>query len=173
MVPGQTVPNMVLARVGANGMISIYNNAGSTDVIVDVLGCFDGNASGRYVALSPRRVLDTREGLGAPLAAVGQTPLEVTLLGSGGVPSHGVSGVMLNVTAVSPTANTFVTVYPGGSERADGLEPERLGRQGDPEHGAGPCRAGGHGADVQQRRRRRPRRRRGGVLHRLTLADAR
>ena len=117
MVPGQTVPNMVLTRVGANGMVSIFNNTGATDVVVDVLGCFDGDASGRYVALSPRRVLDTRDGLGAPLAPVGQTPLEVMLLGRGGVPSGGVSGVMLNVTAVAPTANTFVTVFPSGTER--------------------------------------------------------
>jgi len=117
MIPGQTVPNMVLARVGANGKVSIYNNTGSTDVVVDVLGCFDGDASGRYVALSPRRVLDTREGLGAPLAKVGQTPLPLMLLGKGGVPSSGVSGVMLNVTAVAPTANTFITVYPGGTDR--------------------------------------------------------
>ena len=98
-------------------MVSIYNNTGSTDVVVDVLGCFDGDATGRYVSLSPRRVLDTREGLGAPLARVGQTPLEVTLLGKAGVPSGGVSGVMLNVTAVAPTDNTYVTVYPGGSDR--------------------------------------------------------
>ena len=117
MIPGQTVPNLVLARVGANGKVSIYNNTGSTDVVVDVLGCFDSNASGRYVALSPRRILDTREGLGAPLAKVGQTPLPLTLLGKGGVPSSGVSGVMLNVTAVAPTANTFITVYPGGTGR--------------------------------------------------------
>jgi hypothetical protein len=117
MVPGQTVPNMVLTRVGANGKISIFNNTGSTDVVIDVLGAFHPNASGRYVALSPRRVLDTREGLGAPLAKVGQAPLEVTLGGKGGVPSNGVSGVMLNVTAVSPTASTYITVYPGGSDR--------------------------------------------------------
>ena len=117
MVPGQTVPNMVLTRVGANGMVSIYNNSGSTDVVVDVLGCFDADAAGRYVALSPRRVLDTRDGLGAPLAQVGQTPLEVTLLGRGGVPTSGVSGVMLNVTAVTPTRDTYVTVYPGGGDR--------------------------------------------------------
>jgi hypothetical protein len=117
MIPGQTVPNMVLARVGANGKVSIYNNTGSTDVVVDVLGCFDSDASGRYVALSPRRVLDTRDGLGAPLAKVGQTPLPLMLLGKGGVPSSGVSGVMLNVTAVAPTANTFITVYPGGTDR--------------------------------------------------------
>jgi hypothetical protein len=117
MVPGQTVPNMVLARVGHNGMVSIYNNTGSTDVVVDVMGCFDGDANGRYVALSPRRVLDTRDGFGAPLAPVGQTPLELRLLGQVGIPSSGVSGVMMNVTAVAPTANTFVTVYPGGSAR--------------------------------------------------------
>ncbi|HEX3087089.1 MAG TPA: DUF1501 domain-containing protein [Ilumatobacteraceae bacterium] len=116
MAPGQTVPNMVLTRVGANGMVSIYNNAGATDIIVDVLGCFDGDSSGRYVALTPRRVLDTRDGTGAPQGPVGQAPLEVTLLGRGGVPSDGVSGVMLNVTAVAPTGNTYVTVYPGGSD---------------------------------------------------------
>jgi uncharacterized protein (DUF1501 family) len=117
MVPGQTVPNMVLARVGSNGMVSIYNNTGATHVVIDVLGCFDGNAGGRYVALSPRRVLDTRDGTGAPAAKVGQAPLPVTLLGRGGVPSSGVSGVMLNVTAVAPSANTFVTVYPSDSDR--------------------------------------------------------
>ena len=119
MIAGQTVPNMILARVGSNGKISIFNNAGSTDVIVDVLGCFSTAASGRYVALTPSRVLDTRNGIGAPLARIGQTPLEVTLRGGGGVPASGASGVMLNITAVAPTADTFVTVYPGGSERPE------------------------------------------------------
>ncbi len=116
MAAGQTVPNMVLARLGSNGKISIFNNAGATHVIVDVLGCFDTDASGRYVALNPSRVLDTRSGLGAPLARVGQTPIEVTLLGRGGVPVESVAGVMLNVTAVMPTAATYVTVYPGSSD---------------------------------------------------------
>jgi len=115
MVAGQTVPNMVLCSVGANGKVSIFNSAGSTDVIVDVLGCFSTDASGRYVALAPTRVLDTRSGLRAPLAKVGQSPIAVALLGAGGIPDDSVSGVMLNVTAVAPTANTYVTVYPGGS----------------------------------------------------------
>ena len=117
MVAGQTVPNMVLCRVGTNGKVSIFNSAGSTDVIVDVLGCFSTEATGRYIALTPNRVLDTRSGLRAPLAKVGQSPIEVALLGAGGVPDDSVSGVMLNLTAVAPTANTFVTVYPGGSTR--------------------------------------------------------
>ena len=115
MAAGHTVPNMVLCGVGANGMVSIFNSAGSTDVIVDVLGSFSADATGRYIALTPTRVLDTRTGLGAPLATIGQSPLAITLLGAGGVPHDSVSGVMLNVTAVTPTANTFVTVYPGGN----------------------------------------------------------
>ena len=37
---GGAVPNTVIAKVGAGGKVSIYNFAGSTDVIVDVQGWF-------------------------------------------------------------------------------------------------------------------------------------
>jgi hypothetical protein len=37
-VGGQTVPNMVIARVGDGGQVAITNPLGSTHVIVDVLG---------------------------------------------------------------------------------------------------------------------------------------
>ncbi|HET9656026.1 MAG TPA: hypothetical protein VFP72_11770, partial [Kineosporiaceae bacterium] len=37
---GQTVPNLVIAKVGAGGWISIYNRLGNTHVIVDVMGWF-------------------------------------------------------------------------------------------------------------------------------------
>ncbi len=36
--PGQTVPNMVVVMLGRTGKVDLYNSAGSTDVIVDVLG---------------------------------------------------------------------------------------------------------------------------------------
>jgi len=39
-VPGQIVPNMVIAEVGADGKLSIANSAGSTPVVVDVVGWF-------------------------------------------------------------------------------------------------------------------------------------
>src|SRR4051794_36124566 len=39
-IPAQTIPNMVLVSVGAGGQVAFYNSAGSTDVIVDVLGWF-------------------------------------------------------------------------------------------------------------------------------------
>ena len=38
--PGQTVPNLVIAQVGTNGQVSIYNAAGSTQLIADVAGWF-------------------------------------------------------------------------------------------------------------------------------------
>ena len=37
---GRTVPNMVVATVGTGGQIDVANYAGSTDVLVDVVGWF-------------------------------------------------------------------------------------------------------------------------------------
>jgi hypothetical protein len=37
---GQTVPNMVVVKVGADGKINLYNAGGSTDVVVDVMGWY-------------------------------------------------------------------------------------------------------------------------------------
>ena len=39
-VRGQTIANLVVAKVGADGEVSIYNAAGSTHVIADVAGWF-------------------------------------------------------------------------------------------------------------------------------------
>jgi hypothetical protein len=39
---GQTIPNLVVVRVGANGKLDIYNAAGTTDVIADVVGWYGG-----------------------------------------------------------------------------------------------------------------------------------
>ena len=39
-VPGQTVPNLVIVGIGSNGKVSLYNNAGSVDLIADVVGWF-------------------------------------------------------------------------------------------------------------------------------------
>ncbi|TAL13674.1 MAG: hypothetical protein EPN99_15085 [Frankiales bacterium] len=69
----------------------------------------------RFVPLPPTRVLDTREGKGAPKAIVppkGSVVLQVT--GAGGVPATGVRAVVLNVTLTSATGPGFVQVYPTG-----------------------------------------------------------
>ena len=49
---------MVIAKVGTNGQISIYNLAGTTDVIIDIVGYYPTGSG--YTALTPARLADTR-----------------------------------------------------------------------------------------------------------------
>jgi hypothetical protein len=39
-ITGQTVPNLVVVKLGAGGAIDLYNAFGTTDVIVDVVGWY-------------------------------------------------------------------------------------------------------------------------------------
>ena len=117
MAPGQSIPNMVLARIGAGGKVSIFNAAGSTHVVVDVLGAFCPGATARFVPVSPQRALDTRDGIGAPRRRVSQGDVPVALAGRCGVPATGGTAVLMNVTVVLPSEGTYVTVFPSGRGR--------------------------------------------------------
>ena len=121
-LPNQTVPNLVVAKVGADGKVAVYNNAGSSHVIFDVVGWYGAAGApsgGRYNALAPARVLDTRTGTGgdfrSPVMAGGT--ISATVTGVGGVPATGVSAVVLNTTVSQPTAQSFLTVFPSGTAR--------------------------------------------------------
>jgi hypothetical protein len=78
-----------------------------------------GMAGGTFVPLSPRRVLDTRSAIGVagttPIGPNGTVRLQVN--GVAGVPSSSVTAVVMNVTAVSPTVASFLTVFPDGAAR--------------------------------------------------------
>ncbi len=121
-VAGQTVPNLVIAPVGAGGVVDIFNDAhgGSVQIVADVSGWFaaapSGPAAGGLGTLTPARILDTRNGTGGTTGPVapGQT-VHLSVLSAGGVPSSGVGAVVLNVTATAPTAPGFLTVYPAGA----------------------------------------------------------
>ena len=57
------MPNLVTATVGANGQVTIFNFAGSTHVLFDVVGWYSDVGTtygGTFVGVSPTRVLDTR-----------------------------------------------------------------------------------------------------------------
>jgi hypothetical protein len=109
-VAGDVVPNLVTVGVGTGGEVSIFNFAGSTHVVVDIMGWFD-NAGGFAPLGTPSRLLDTREGTCGYTLGPGETrTLQVTT-------SASVSAVTLNVTAVSPTAGSYITVWPAGSPR--------------------------------------------------------
>ena len=119
-VAGQTTPNLTIARVGDGGKVSLYNFAGDTHLIADVVGWFPATSS--YTSLQPGRLLDTRpggstvDGVSAGGGALGpDSAMELTVVGRGGVPAAGVGAVVLNITATQPTAPGYVTVYPSGA----------------------------------------------------------
>lgn len=118
--PGQTVPNLVTVKTGANGRVNIFNSTGSTSVIADVMGYYTDirpATGGSFTAVTPARILDTRDGTGRG-GAVGPVPqggaINVPVTGIGGVPPSGVTGVALNVTVDQPTGSGFLTVWPTG-----------------------------------------------------------
>ncbi len=113
-VAGQTVPNLVTVKVGANGRVNLYNSEGFTHLVADVVGYYTATqpaGAGRFTAVTPGRVLDTRNGSG-PVGAGVSIPVKVT--GLADVPAAGVSGVALNVTVDQPTAPGYLTVWPTG-----------------------------------------------------------
>lgn len=121
---GQTIPNLVIVKVGTGGDVSLYTSAsaGSTDVIADVVGYFTDTAA--LTALVPGRILDTRVGqttVDGEFAGIGavaaHTQLDLTVAGRDTVPATGVGAVILNVTATNPTAAGFITVWPTDAAR--------------------------------------------------------
>lgn len=120
-VTGQTVPNMVVTGLGADGSFSVFNSAGSTAVVVDVVGWYPVDLG--YHPLTPARLLDTRSGPAyptvdgrfqgtGPIASRGT--LALTVAGRGGVPVDAGS-VVLNVTATNPSVPGYLTVHPTGT----------------------------------------------------------
>jgi hypothetical protein len=112
-VPGLTVANLVVMPVGTNGQVTLRNSHGSSHAVVDVIGYFRAGAGARYVALDPpTRDLDTRLGNGRRLGPLGPGvthSLEVARYF--GVPARA-TAVLLSVTAVFPTAEGWLTIYP-------------------------------------------------------------
>ncbi len=135
---GQIKPNMVIVPVGADGSVHIYNNSGTTAVVVDVAGYLiddrpvDSRA-GRVVPLTtPYRVFDTRE---AQWGAVALGPGQaedwsfadfVGSVNNGGVPVGAQMAVIGNLTSASLTrqyaavpVSSFLTVYPSDVGRPE------------------------------------------------------
>jgi Right handed beta helix region len=113
----QTVPNLVTVQL-AGGVIRFHNaSSGTVQVIADLEGYYGAGGSG-FKPLSPVRVLDTRNGTGAPaatpVAAHGRLVLDL----SGKLPA-GAAAAVLNVTVTAPATAGFLTAYPDGQPVPD------------------------------------------------------
>jgi subtilisin family serine protease len=91
---------------------------GSTTTRTALFNLYVASPEGSYFPLAPTRILDTREGNGAPTGPLGSNQtLHLQVTGRGGVPTTGVSTVVLNVTVTGPTSAGFLTVFPAGVAR--------------------------------------------------------
>jgi len=115
---GETVPNLVTVQV-KNGEVSFHNSSGgSVEVIADLEGFYGPGLDG-YQPLTPKRVLDTRNGIGAHNNGVRGS------IAAGGVLRENLVGwvpasaeaVVLNVTVTQPQRNGNLTLYPDGKAK--------------------------------------------------------
>jgi hypothetical protein len=124
---GEVVANAAVIPVDAQGRIQVLTNT-TAHVVIDVIGRFElapGPVSdGRFVPLTPDRAIDTREPAAPgtnPYTETGPQPninvVSTMMRGANGVPSSGVSAVVLTVTALAGSIGSggFVTAVPGGA----------------------------------------------------------
>jgi hypothetical protein len=123
LTAGETTANLVTVALGSAEAVTIYNHAGTVNVVADLEGWYSPPGSGPaglYNPVAPARITDTRTlsgepNSGHPLQSGGTLSVQVT--GVGGIPTSGAAAVAMNVTAVSPTASGYVTAYPSGSSQ--------------------------------------------------------
>lgn len=109
---GETRANAATVALGPDRVLRVYNNAGSTNVIVDLSGYYAPNTGTGFTASNPSpRVLDTRASGGA----LGAGTTRVVDL-SAHVPENA-TAVTFNLTGASATASTFVSAWPSGTAR--------------------------------------------------------
>jgi hypothetical protein len=144
---GQTIANAVTVPIGLNGAITLYSQSG-THLVLDITGFFvpvtEPTSAGRYVQVSPTRILDTRPA--TRLNYVGDempdahSSVVVQVTGRGPVPAVystlprvplGVRSLVLNVTATNAAAPGYVQIAPGRQlfqGTSSSLNVERVGQ---------------------------------------------
>ncbi|MCU1346593.1 MAG: hypothetical protein JWL70_2859 [Acidimicrobiia bacterium] len=123
----QVAPNLVVVPATADGRLCLETDT-TVDLVVDLEGWFGAAGTG-FTPIAPARRFDSRYGPDPRPArgrvAAGET-VTLALAGSAGV-SPSARSVLLNLTAVSPAADGFITAYPCDQPRplASNLNPSR------------------------------------------------
>ena len=118
--PGHTVSNAVIVPARSLGpntaaFALINASAGSVHVVVDLVGWYDDLtlADGlRFHVVTSTRIVDSRVGTGVA-SALGPGQQRAVALPAG-LGTANTAAVVMNVTAVSPSAATFVSLWPDG-----------------------------------------------------------
>ena len=106
--------NTAVVQPGADGKITLYNSAGSTNFNVDVQGYFtdtsDGTAPGGFVAIDPERAVSTGAGTGVAQAGSlkGGTTTTIDIASSSQIPA--------DAAAVFANVRFYQSTYDGGAK---------------------------------------------------------
>jgi hypothetical protein len=117
-VAGQTIANLAITRLGANGALCVYTSA-AADIIVDTTSVTGNGVDATF----PARLLETRRGLstvdgrsnGIGRVAAGSTTT-VPIAGRGNIPANA-TAVAANLAIVNPSSSGWATAYPCGQTR--------------------------------------------------------
>jgi hypothetical protein len=113
-VANDTVANAVTTPLDGSGDLCVFASA-AADLVVDISGYYSDAASGRYMPIVPKRLMDSRTGIGTATRLAGGQTVELPVVGGAtGIPTTA-TAVALNVTGVLPSANGFVTAFPCGT----------------------------------------------------------
>jgi hypothetical protein len=117
---GQTIANLVMVPIGADGSVTLYAQH-ATHLVVDIEGYVTGPGSatsgdGLFVPLAPFRAVDTRDKTNTPVPGPLARSGSVTVrpLGRGGLPGNGVAALAMNVTLTRSLAPGYLQVYASG-----------------------------------------------------------
>lgn len=120
--PGRTQTNSVIVPVG-NGNIC-FRSSTAVDIVVDLNGWLTTTSDVGLQPMRSQRLVDTRTGQGGNVRLHAGQTIKVPVVDSGSP----ATAVALNVTAVVPSAEGFVTVWPCGvaQPNVSNLNPEPL-----------------------------------------------
>ncbi|HEY3549346.1 MAG TPA: hypothetical protein VGK17_25025 [Propionicimonas sp.] len=108
---GWDIPNLAVVPLGADGAITLYNDQGTTDLVVDVVGWFVVGSGAFFQATTPERAVGS--GLQGPGETRVFTPESAELTA---VPDTAVA-LALNITTSGPTVPSYLTTYQSGTQR--------------------------------------------------------
>jgi hypothetical protein len=130
LAPGAVQANRVMVALGPstsggpNDALCAYNPAGTINVLIDANGWYGSSTAPatpvgyQYQAVAPTRICDTRvTTTSCSQGAIGPASSRLTpVAGDADIPAAGsattVVAIVANLTAVVPTAATYLTLYP-------------------------------------------------------------
>jgi hypothetical protein len=112
---GQTIPNLVIMKLGPGQAVQFATNQGATHLVVDVVGYFDPTHGDRFHPTEPTRAIDSRKGVGFAGPLGPGAPTATSLRGAIG---YGVaaSAAVMNTTVTNGTAGSYLTLFPWGED---------------------------------------------------------